>query len=234
MNKMIISGELTINGIGGAAGGRYSRVDINGVGTLNGDIEADTFRSNGHLKARGSIVANRLQSDGTMRIDGSLRTEHGRVNGTVKVKESVTGELLEMHGILTIADDCELEHLKLHGVFTIGGLLNAGRLDLDIFARCQAREIGGEIIRVRKTSGGKWKNLWKRLIPAFVPELHVSVVEGDDIELEATTASIVRGKRIIIGKGCSIGRVEYSEQLQVLPGAKVGEEININGNSSFA
>lgn len=226
-------GDLVINGIGAAAAGRYSRVDINGVGTLYGDIVSETLRSNGHLKARGSIAANRLRCDGTLRVEGSLQAKESKVNGTVKVYGSVSGDKMEVHGLLTVADDCELDHCVVQGGFTIGGLLNAGRLELDIFARCQAREIGGETIRVRKT-GSKWGHLWKWLFPSFSSELHVSVVEGDDIDLEVTTAAIVRGNNIVVGKGCSIGRVEYSGELKIMPGAKVGEEINTNGSSNFA
>lgn len=233
-NKQVnTAGDLIINGIGTAAAGHYHHVDINGVGTLNGDVVCQSMKANGHTKARGTITTKKLDCDGTLKVEGNLQAEETRIDGTAKVEGSVSGEKLVLRGLLNVAGDCELEQLGVQGGFTIGGLLNAGKLDLDVFAKCQVREIGGEFIRVRKTTG-KWKSLWKWVFPSFSPELHVSVIEGDHIELEMTTASIVRGNRITIGKGCSIVRVEYSGELEVLPGAKVGEEIRIHGNNNLS
>jgi cytoskeletal protein CcmA (bactofilin family) len=234
MKKQVnTAGDLIINGIGYAAAGHYSHVDINGVGTLNGDIFSQSMKANGRIKALGAIRTYKLDCDGTLKVEGNLQAEETRIDGTAKVEGSLSGEKLELRGLLNIAGDCELEQFNVQGGFTIGGLLNVGKLDLDVFARSQVREIGGEFIRVRKTSG-KWKGLWKWVLPSFTPELQVSVIEGDVIELEMTTASIVRGNRIIIGKGCSIGRVEYSGELKVLPGATVGEEIRIHGDNNLS
>ena len=44
------------------------------------------------------------------------------------------------------------------------------------------------------------------------------------VKLEYTQADVVRGRRVRIGEGCSIGRVEYSESLDALPGT-VGEAV---------
>ena len=49
-------------------------------------------------------------------------------------------------------------------------------------------------------------------------------IEGDDVDLEYTQADVVRGRRVRIGEGCSIGRVEYSESLDAWDGT-VGEAV---------
>ena len=49
-------------------------------------------------------------------------------------------------------------------------------------------------------------------------------IEGDDVDLEYTEADVVRGRRVRIGEGCSIGRVEYSESLDAWDGT-VGESV---------
>ncbi|WP_127587877.1 hypothetical protein [Paenibacillus koleovorans] len=223
------SGELIINGIGSAAGGRYVRVDVNGVGTLIGDVSAESVKTNGTLKARGSIMAGRLDGEGTMRLQGSLQANEAKINGMVRVQESVSGQRLEMYGMLTVAQNCEVDDCVVKGALTVGGLLNIGLLELDMLARCTVREIGGETIRVRKSSG-KWDPLWRWLVPAYSTELHAKVIEGDEIELVYTKADVVRGKLVTIGKGCSIGRVEYSGELKKLPGAHIGKEVFTNGN----
>ena len=52
-------------------------------------------------------------------------------------------------------------------------------------------------------------------------ELRATLIEGDEIHLEDTSADVVRGKRVEIGPGCHIETVEYSEQLDIHPDAEV-------------
>jgi cytoskeletal protein CcmA (bactofilin family) len=98
------------------------------------------------------------------------------------------------------------------GIFEIGGLLNAGQLDIKLYRDCRAKEIGGEKIRIRKAS------LLHAFSFFFKPSPHArltaSVIEGDDIYLENTTAKAVRGNRVTIGPGCKIGTVEYKEHFE--------------------
>ena len=51
--------------------------------------------------------------------------------------------------------------------------------------------------------------------------LSVVVVEGDEVRLENTDASVVRGRRVSIGPGCRIETVEYRDGLDVHPRATV-------------
>ena len=44
------------------------------------------------------------------------------------------------------------------------------------------------------------------------------------MELEYTTAKVVRGKQVIIGEGCKIDRVEYTETFQARPDT-VGQAV---------
>ncbi|HIC96284.1 TPA: hypothetical protein EYP12_06635 [Candidatus Bipolaricaulota bacterium] len=57
--------------------------------------------------------------------------------------------------------------------------------------------------------------------------LEAELIEGDEISLEWTRARTVRGKKIEIGEGCEIERVEYSEELRVSPGAEVKERVKL-------
>ena len=45
--------------------------------------------------------------------------------------------------------------------------------------------------------------------------LNVELIEGDDISLEATSAQIIRGRRVKVGDRCRIDTVEYGESLEV-------------------
>ncbi|MCL0069946.1 hypothetical protein M1O56_05235 [Dehalococcoidia bacterium] len=57
--------------------------------------------------------------------------------------------------------------------------------------------------------------------------LETELIEGDEILLEWTRAKTVRGKQIVIGEGCEIERVEYSESLEVDESARVGERVKL-------
>ena len=52
--------------------------------------------------------------------------------------------------------------------------------------------------------------------------LAVETVEGEDVHLEATSARVVKGRRVKIGPECRIESVEYAESLQIDPQAVVG------------
>ncbi|MNI77758.1 hypothetical protein D3C73_1340730 [compost metagenome] len=86
------------------------------------------------------------------------------------------------------------------------------------------REIGVESLAVRRMGPGVWSKLASGIIPKLRAELQASVIEGDFLDLEYTTAEVVRGNTVIVGEGCSIGRVEYRNRLTVHPGARVGTE----------
>lgn len=59
--------------------------------------------------------------------------------------------------------------------------------------------------------------------------LEAETIEGDDIYLEATKAQVVRGRRIIIGEGCEIDTVEYSDSLEVDESATVKRQLKMGG-----
>lgn len=51
--------------------------------------------------------------------------------------------------------------------------------------------------------------------------MEVGVIEADQVDLEHTRAQMVRGKTVIIRRGCEIECVEYSDDLKVMKGAQV-------------
>jgi len=221
--------NLIINGVSKAGGGEYGRVSIDGVGTVEGNIVSMTFDSNGMTKVHGDLVAGELDCDGHIRINGHVTAQKSIIDGNMKVMGSLRADHCTINGIIKIGGDCEIEQFNMEGAFEVQGLLNAGRMELRLHGPGKAREIGVESIQVRPASRSAWSKLWRWMLPKFTPELHSALIEGDDIDLENTVADIVRGNRIVIGKGCSIGTVEYRTALKVHPGAKVGKEVKIGG-----
>ncbi|NGQ94722.1 cell shape determination protein CcmA [Brevibacillus sp. SYP-B805] len=229
--------DLRINGMGTASGGRYDRVDINGVSGVNGDLECQDFNANGKVKingairsgtvyveglstVKGNVQAQRINIHGKMEIEGDVTFQEIRVDGKTRVSGRASGEEADIRGNFHVEGDCDAEVFSLQGGFTVGGLLNAGKIEIHIHDGCQAKEIGGEHIRVRKIAHGP--KFWGALLP-FGHYLTTDSVEGDDIHLEYTKARVVRGNNVTIGPGCEIDLVEYRGQYRLDQGAKVGE-----------
>ena len=47
-------------------------------------------------------------------------------------------------------------------------------------------------------------------------------IEGDEISIEYTSAKTVTGKDVKIGEGCEIELLQYSENAEISPKAKIG------------
>ncbi|CAM3842449.1 hypothetical protein COLU111180_10525 [Cohnella lubricantis] len=217
--------DLSISGIGGAAGGVYKSIHLDGVCKVLADVEAETFEANGVITARGNVQAKKIDINGKMRIEGGLRSGSARIDGMLRVESGVYGEQLNMNGMLTCGADCTAEKFDARGCVDIKGLLSADSIDVELQGKCTAREIGGEQIRITKGPGNRWAWLLKWAIPRLVTQFETELIEGDVIELEHTAAAVVRGNRVKIGKGCTIGRVEYRSEIDVHPQAKVSEQV---------
>jgi cytoskeletal protein CcmA (bactofilin family) len=224
-----IKPDLIINGISDAAGGQYRFVKIDGIGKIEGNVSSDNFTINGTTRVRGDLCTEHLDCDGKLKVEGNMSAGQSKIDGLIDVIGSLRGEHFAFNGVLNVKGDCEVESFNGEGAFNIKGLLNAGKMNIKVLGRGEAREIGAESIIVRQGANNSWNKLWRWMLPRFSPELHAVAIEGDEIDLEHTTADVVRGNQIVIGKGCTIGRVEYRVGLKVHPGAKVSEEVKTGG-----
>ncbi|MBD3921200.1 hypothetical protein H8B09_20700 [Paenibacillus sp. PR3] len=219
-------GDLTINGTGRAAGGWYRNVNVDGLATINGGVKCETMRVNGISKMKGGIEADRLDVNGIMNGEGDIAANTVAIEGKVRMRGSVAGDDIRLNGWLKLSGDCEAENVIVNGGFEVSGLLNAGHIEIGLQARCRVNEIGGTSIRVKQTNK-RWIGPLRYFVPMIVPQLESKLIEGDDVTLEATLAGVVRGRSVIIGPGCTIGRVEYKTELQVDPSSTVRERVQI-------
>jgi hypothetical protein len=217
--------NLMINGVSHAGGGIYGKVNIDGVGTISGNLISDTFDTNGMTKVHGNLLTEHLDCDGMFKVEGELSAGKSWIDGRMNVFGAFRGEQIKLNGILNVGGDCEFEVADLEGAFDVKGLLNAGQMNIRLHGHGKAREIGVESIQVRQASKSVWNKLWRWMLPKFSPELEAKTIEGDDIDLEYTYADVVRGNRVIIGKGCVIGKVEYGTELRRHPAAKIDQEV---------
>lgn len=216
-------GDLVINGFGASNGGQFHLVKINGRGTVNSDVEcsefecngsgtvignmkADKAKVNGNARFKGTIESQQLTIDGTTKIEQNVYVENIKVSGNAVVGGKVKSEEIRIKGLLKVGGDCEVEIFKADSQFTIGGLLNAEQVDIKIYGECKVKEIGGQTIIVKQ----KGSLIGQLLKPLFQTQLETEIIEGDKIDLENTTAKVVRGNRITIGPNCKIDLVEYT------------------------
>ena len=116
----------------------------------------------------------------------------------------------------------------MSGLYSIGGLLNAETVELTAAAGCSVGDIGGSKITVRREVPGLLRRLFSG---AATHSTKVHTIEGDDIALEYVTADVVRGRRVQIGEGCRIGRVEYAETLEAADGT-VSESVRTGSDEA--
>jgi cytoskeletal protein CcmA (bactofilin family) len=191
--------DLNLSGIGTAPGGIYQNVTIQGMGKVQGDIECVD-----------------CSLEGMVTIFGSVRAQTIRIQGKASVKGDVSGEEVNLEGQVSISGKCDADKFVGTGAFNIDGLLNADEIAIQVYGPSRVREIGAERIRIEKESGPSFIGRLKRLT--------AETIEGDDIYLENTKASVVRGNRVVIGAGCNIELVEYRTEFEQHKSARVGSQ----------
>ncbi|KHD86799.1 hypothetical protein NG54_01725 [Heyndrickxia ginsengihumi] len=233
--ERVKKGHLVINGIGSSNGGSFEDVLVNGVGTINGNIECEHMESSGKGHFKGNIVSESIKVNGTASFGGAISGEKIDIEGSVKIKknvqvhllkvsgnstfgESVRGESINIEGRISITENCDAEQFHARGPIKIGGELNGESILIEPYGNCSIGEIGGQSISVKQSA-----RLSHWLKPFFTNTLSVNSIEGDEIELESTIAKMVRGKNIKIGKKCEIDLVEYSDTFEVDNDADVKE-----------
>ena len=234
-------GDLVINGTGASNGGQFNLVKLNGIGKVNTDLECSGFECNGTGTLKGNLKSIAARVSGTGRFAGTIESEKLTVEGTAKIRQnlfvkklnisgkvdvegSVKCEDIQLHGSLIVGKDCDAETLKGKYRLTVGGLLNVGEADLEIYGPCYAKEIGGQTIRIRQHKGSIIGTLFK---PLLKTRLETDLIEGDTIELEQTTAKMVRGTHVRIGPNCQLDVVEYTEEFFQDGNAVVGESRKV-------
>ncbi|RLQ96251.1 polymer-forming cytoskeletal protein [Falsibacillus albus] len=233
LNKL---GDIKINGIGSSNGGSFEKVDLNGKGTVNGDIECVQFECNGVGAVKGNVKSQLAKINGTAKITGKLAADQLFINGAASIHEGVDankmdvsgkasvsgpvkGHEIKVNGKLSVKGNCDAEEFSGEGAFSIDGLLNAENIQVKLFSESKAKEIGGKKIIILQHK----ESLFKFLKSFFHVKLQAELIEGDEIELEGTVADIVRGKHIKIGKNCEIDLVEYSGDFFMEKNAQVKE-----------
>lgn len=210
------SGSARVQGDVDCAG----EIRCSGSSRVTGDIACQELGCSGSTRCEGSLRANgRVHSSGALKLDGSLEGGEVDVSGGLEAGEIRCG-LLHCSGGARVSGGVEAESAHLTGSAVIQGLLNAETVEISASRGIRIGSIGGSSIRIYKPTQVSLLGLFHSSVSCA----QVGDIEGDDVDLEYTQADVVRGRRVRIGEGCSIGRVEYSESLDAWDGT-VGESV---------
>lgn len=230
--------NLTIMGESSTAGGKFDKMRVMGECQVNGDLEVRSCKVMGNCTVNGGMTCGYFRNMGEVTVHGELNADEMRLIGQTSVKEqcsvrkagiygelncdrTLSGEEMLVRGMLHSRGNVSLEKLDMKGGIFVDGLLNCGTIEivLKFDADNYVREIGTGSISVKK----------KRSIFNHAPVVNfqADLIEGDDIDLEYTTARVVRGARVAIGTGCKIDRIEYTETYTSERHTEVGEAVKI-------
>jgi len=225
-----------------ATGGEYRDVKVSGASKITSDISCETMSISGAITVEGNVDATSCKISGACKVRGYVRSEEIKISGGssigdflegneislsggIKVHGNIRSNHLKLSGEIGVEGDMECEEFYLSGAITSKGTVNCEKCELKIASNSSLGELVGSEIIVKEglSSGG----LLKSLFGGGNGQLKVTLVEGDDIYLENTTAEVVRGAKVTLGPGCKVKKVEYSEKLEVHQQAKVEEKIEL-------
>lgn len=194
-----------IGGVTTTSGGSYDELKIDGVITINGDIQAQS-----------------IDMDGVVTVNGKLESRDWiRIDGVVTVNDAMRAKDVNVQGVVTIKGNVEGDHVKVDGVVSCKAQISADLVEGR--GLLSAEEIVGEKVIVHCEI--KRRHLF-HMIPWEKKRPHVGTIEATEIDVDGIQCQNLNGHNIKIGPQCVIENVDCSGMLSIAPGAFVR---NING-----
>lgn len=222
-------GEVESSGALKIAGNlQCETLESDGAITIEGDMNSQALEINGRARIAGAVRTGDAEVNGKLSVTGAFVCKDLEVNGSADFAAGVHGEKVELSGSCKVEGDLEADEVEITGSVDISGLLNGEKIFIDADSKAKIGDIGGSEIKVLRTGHkivvslfGGWKTDRAR-----GRGLTVNSIEGDVVELENTTAKVVRGRNVTIGSGCQIDCVEYSGQFTAAEGT-VAQAIKV-------
>lgn len=235
--------DISISGSGKIAGGEYNSIRISGSGSITGDVTANTvhisgsgrsesieageIKASGSFHAGGCVKAEIIHVSGSAHIDGAIEAGEIRISGAFHAGDVITGKTLRVSGSMHAQTGIEADSVFISGAAHVKGLLNAENIEINLNGASKINEIGCERISVRKSGSAGFNLFGIFKMNTGSRSLTANSIEATEAYLENTKCEVVRAKRIVIGEGCEIDRVEYEETLEIHESAVVKEQVKI-------
>ena len=219
--------NMSISGAGKIPAGEFDHVKISGSGRCMGTIKCIGFHAAGAAHCDGDVIcAEEFHVSGASHVNGSVTAQEIHGSGSLHVDGNCTAHKnLRARGAITVEGEIASEDADIRGAVKCGGLLNAETLYMELENRCRIHSIGGSNIeiKVRRDAKNVFSFFGRKKNASSLPTvLEVSeAIEGDNISLEGVRVPSVVGRSVVIGSGCSIGVVRYSESIEIAQDAVV-------------
>lgn len=240
---------MNISGSGRVSAGEHNeKISISGSGKIDGNIRCIALHCSGSVKGEGNIVcAEDVRVSGSAHFDKSVSADIISVSGSVKVGggvnaktaikisgsfgcgESLRAALLSCSGSVDIGGEAEADEIRISGRINCAGLLNAEKVSIrmDGFnVNSKIGSIGGSEIKIHNDRKGEKISrmpLLSKLVGSGGKVIVDELVEGDIVAVECVKAPRVVGRVVAIGADCEIDLVQYSEEIEIHPDAKIGK-----------
>ena len=195
--------SIKIVGSGVVSGNPVKTVEFKSAGSarVQGPLIAEVARVAGACNFEGDVHVEEFRSAGSVRIAGNLHAEEVETSGSLQVDGSIEAEEITTSCSLQVKGDVKGEEFRSSGSIRIDGGLKAEEIDIDLGGTSKIPTIEGAEITVKAT-GGFFR---------VRGELTAERIAGAEVELEATTAALVKGEEVTIGPHCKIDVVEARE-----------------------
>lgn len=241
---------MNISGSGRIPAGEFEdKISVSGSGRLDGNVRcislscsgsvhgagwvkcSEDVRVSGSCHINGDLEASTISVRGALHVDGDLSAVNTvKVSGAIHCEGNARSSTMKCSGVLHVGKGIEAEDFHMSGVIKCGGLLNAEKVDisLDRMGNGSIGSIGGGEIRIYPRDSDKSQKPRLPLLAKLIGRsegggLTVEEgIEGDVIALENVKTPKVVGRMVAIGVGCDIDLVQYGEECEIHPDAKVG------------
>ena len=239
--------DFKISGSGQIGAGDYDDVKISGSGKACGFIRCHDFQVSGSAKSDDGVsCTGEFRVSGSCKVEKNIEAVSVKISGAAKCGGMIVAQedlkvsgschcasvkcgQLKLSGGAEITGDIEAEKVEISGRVTCGGLLNAEEIRIAA-AGSEIGSIGGT--RITVSSERRDGILRLPLLSALIGKAEAVTVrqsiEGDTIGLENVRTPRVSGRVVAIGEDCEIDLVQYSEEIEISPKAKVGRTEKIS------
>jgi len=195
--------SIKIVGSGVVRGNPIRTVEFKSAGSarVQGTLIAEVAKVAGSCVFEGDVEVEQFRSAGSVHILGNLKAESVEASGALQVDGSVHAEQISSGGLLHVKGAVESEQFQSGGSIRLEGGLKAEEIRIDLGGGSKVSTMEGESIQVKAT-GGFFR---------VRGDLTADRINGENVELEATTAQLVKGENVIVGPLCKIDTVEASK-----------------------
>lgn len=240
---------MNISGSGKIVAGEYNeKITVSGSGKLDGNVRCLSLSCSGSVKGTANVVcledakisgschieqsltAKAVSASGSLKIGGDMTVEDNiKASGSLGCEGNIKCAALKCSGSVSVGQEIAAEEIRISGRVKCAGLMNAEKIEIDMSGASMTSSIGsigGSEIKVYNSNGGKAISrmpLLKHIVGGSGSLCVDELIEGDVIALEYVTSPKVVGRIVAIGEGCDIELLQYSENVEIHPSAKVGK-----------